>query len=293
MSNVLITGGLGFVGRRLTSELLRLGKRPVLIVRENQVDVNQTNSHYLHLGQLKEFVRTETIDCVVNLAGFYTIDDSPQSVSGLIDSNITFPTTIASQLSSEGLSPTWIQASTFMQHVESSYFDPACLYASTKEAMLMVLKHFENKGFKVVNIIFPHIYGDNDGRGKLLERLIASAKSGDYVRLSSGNQQFDLVHVSDVVNCLLQALNIRESKEFQLTSQTVLTVKEVAEKVNSSSPNGLFVTYDPKLDRPRDTIQKWIVHPRPEWWTEKFNVNRWIEEQFRDDSLERQPRRYD
>jgi CDP-abequose synthase len=286
MSDVLITGGLGFVGRHLTSALTKLGERPVLIVRENQVDLIQSNVRFIHLGQLEEFIKTEAVDYVINLAGFYTIDDGPKSALELIESNITFPTIIASHLCTGGRAPTWIQASTFMQHVESHFFDPACLYASTKEAMLKVLKHFENTGFNVVNIILPHIYGDNDGRGKLLERLIASAKSGDCVALSSGNQQFDLVHVSDVVDCLIQALNIRECREFQLTSQTVLTIREVVEEIKSSSPKGLSVTYDHNLDRPRDTFQKWIVSPKPEWWNENFNVTRWIKEQFNDKNQE-------
>lgn len=281
MTNVLITGGLGFVGRHLTAELIRLGESPILLVRENHLPMSKPNVRFLHLGELEEFAKTEGIDCVINLAGFYTMDDAPDSAAALIAANLTFPTAIASILHREGLVPTWIQASTFMQHVEASEFDPACLYASTKEAMLKVLKHFENKGFRIVNIILPHIYGDNDGRGKLLERLIASAKSGDLVQLSSGNQLFDLVHVSDVVDCLVQAMHIRESNEFQLTSRKVFTIREVVENIKSSSPNGLSVTYDQNLDRPRDTFQKWIVRPNPEWWTEKFNLNGWINEQFK------------
>lgn len=281
MTNFLLTGGLGFIGRHLTRELITRGYRPTLIVRDGQEQFVPRDAVPLTPDGLSDFVSNNVVDCVINLAGHYSLAEDFATCQKLVESNINFPLSIAVRLNEAEQVPHWIQASSFMQHMQSKRSNPSCLYAATKQSMVELLRFFENQGFTLTDVILPHVYGSNDGRMKLLESLIDAAKYATMMQLSSGTQQLDLVHVSDVIDAFLLLDKVRSGGQFQLTSSLPLTIRDLVSLINAHSPSNLNVEFDESLDRKRDTFERWIIAQPPNDWIQKIKLDEWIAEQFK------------
>ena len=106
MNRTVVTGGLGFIGSHLVRELISQGERPVLVIRPEQELLVPQGAEAVTSTSIREFLGKTRIDSVINLVGFYTFDDSEESVARLIESNVTFPLELASILKTCGQNPT-------------------------------------------------------------------------------------------------------------------------------------------------------------------------------------------
>ena len=286
MSETLVTGSLGFIGQHLVRHLISLGEKPILVVRDEGLatarELYGDNALPLSVKQLEESISNLRINVVVNLAGHYVFGDTKDDAETLISSNIDFPAKILSVIAASHQKVNWVQASTFMQHFEVSEYEPTCLYAATKEAMRSILAYFAIDRLTLHDLVLPQVYGSNDTREKLLNIFIDAAKNSNQVSISSGSQIMDLVHVDDVVRAILLLRENPIHTRTQLTSEDVLTVKDLILLIEEISGNKIDVNFDASKDRQRDAYRKWIVSPCPQNWKPEINLSSWIKDVFKE-----------
>ena len=283
MDRILVTGGLGYVGGHLLRRLENGPSKVSLLVRQGELDHSlKGRFQLLTIDELELNAKDKQFNIVVNLAGKYSFDHQTVGVNELLSSNVVLPIRVAAAVSRSGTRVHWVQASTFMQHFNGLDRKPSCFYASTKQTIEDLLGYFENDSFQVTSLVFPHIFGEEDKREKLINLFLRSAKTGNMIQLSSGSQAMDLVHIEDIVNALEMVIKTDGlAGRWQISSGKLIRVAEIAEFVNLNSQNGIRFQFDPTRDRPFDCYELWINAPAlPNWRPEK-ELFTWLADQLK------------
>lgn len=283
MDRILVTGGLGYVGGHLLRRLENGSSKVSLLVRQGELDhALKGKFQLLTIDELELNAKEKQFNIVINLAGKYSFDHQTVGVNELLSSNVVLPIRVAAAVSRSGTRVRWVQASTFMQHFNGLDRKPSCFYASTKQTIEDLLGYFENDSFHVTSLVFPHIFGEDDKREKLINLFLRFAKTGNMIQLSSGSQAMDLVHVEDIVNALEMVIKTDGlAGRWQISSGKLIRVAEIAEFVNLNSQNGIRFQFDPTRDRPFDCYDLWINAPAlPNWRPEK-ELFTWLADQLK------------
>jgi nucleoside-diphosphate-sugar epimerase len=277
----LITGGLGFTGRRLVEYLVEIGEEPILLVRsKDSISKGDfpVSTKVLTLSDLREQIGNLQIGSVFHLATSYMYSPNAEQITQLIDSNIELPTQIAQLLLSEKMTVDWVNVSTFMQHYESMAYCPTSIYAATKQAAEDILKYFEVIGsIRLKTVIFPNIYGENDKRPKLLNYLISCIEENQTATLASGTQVLELLHVDDAVRALVEVRNLPIGR-WQIPHTEHYKVRELVLLLNQAAGIEMKVTMDPSLDRVLDQYDVWISGSEIPNFQPKVKIFDWMRE---------------
>jgi|688.fasta_scaffold220007_2 CDP-paratose synthetase len=281
MIQTLITGGFGFTGRVLVKRLISQGEIPLLILRAERIkDAQIYFGEKIRALTLDEFLDSETNDYTVNrvfhLATMYEYSPTIEQIPSLIDSNITFPILLAEKIKSKSNPPSWVNVSTFMQHYEGKSYFPTSLYAATKQACEDLFEYFQvSNQIKVKTLVFPNIYGEDDGRHKLVNLLISSIRENNMINLSSGNQVMDLLHVSDAVDGLLLAESLQAGR-WSFGNLESFRIREIVDLISRTSKSEAKVNYDSSKDREFDQITSWLQGDMLPTFTRKINFEQWL-----------------
>lgn len=285
MKRVLVTGALGFVGGEVVRSLLSDEREVTLLVREDRKEFAKKIFPEVHdvvvLQDLIDDPNGRIFETIFHLATFYTYNNTLEDLPNLISSNITLPTTLADIASTWQSQVSFINVSTFMQHFQGENYAPTCLYAATKKSAEDILYFYEstNSKFSVINLVFPHIYGEGDTRPKLINLLLNAAKFKLPIQLASGRQLMDLVHVSDAVRAVRSAEGM-ESGRWSIGNTRVYSIRELINTLSEVAGFQLDVTYDESKDRKYDTFEIWDTANRLPGWTTTVDIKQWFTNQL-------------
>ncbi len=281
MVKTLVTGGFGFTGRALVNRLISQGEIPLLILRSEKIlDAQKYFGDQIIALTVEDFINSAsddyTIKRVFHLATMYEYSPTIVQIPRLIESNVTFPTLIAEKLRSKSNPPSWVNVSTFMQHYESENYFPTSLYAATKQACEDLFEYYQvSNQIKVKTLVFPNIYGEDDGRQKLINLLIKSVREKNTISLSSGNQMMDLLHVSDAVDGLLLAESLDPGR-WSFGQLESLRIREIVDVISRTSKSPAQVIFDSSKDREFDQITSWQQGEKLPNFTRKINFEDWL-----------------
>lgn len=282
MKRVLVTGGEGFVGNSLVARLISNGA-DVTVLRRSAREVEHRPSppgpHICTLEQL-EAEETFEFDSVFHLATHYVFEHSHEDCSSLVASNVELIMRVGDLAMRSVQSVSLVNVSTFMQHHEGLPYQPTCLYAATKQAAEVILQYFSlAPNMTVKTLVFPHIYGENDQRPKLLNLLIRCAKTSTEMELASGQQVMDLVHVDDAVEALMYVA-LRPSGRWSISSGQVIKIRDLVSLIERHSGKTLNVRYNANKDRALDQYHLWhSAEPLP-GWAPKVELENWLAQVF-------------
>ena len=278
MRRVLITGITGYIGSHLARVLLPNWEVFGLVRHPLRTEYIADIQDRLHLvttdgsyTSVEAAVREVRPDLVYHLAAYYTGAHGPEAAPALISSNVTFGAYLLEAMSACGCSAL-VYASTVMAHYGGESYRPLNLYAATKQAFSDLLAYYTDAGLvRAVTLVLSDTYGPDDQRPKILNLIKQAAQTGTRIALSSGGQDYDVVHIDDVSSAFcLAGEGLLKSKfcgeVFQVVPERPLTLRQTVEKlcrVNAWSLNADWGERPPAEREIRKAIR--LYPPVPGW----------------------------
>ena len=219
-SRVLVTGGAGFIGRRVVKTLLHCGADVTVADKQPFPDGVADGEFRTVLGDLRDpEVAARALDpgtdAVVHLAALTSVLRSVEDPAGTYDVNVAMTANLL-ELARKHKVGTFIFASTNAVAgdvgrnviTEQTPTRPLTPYGATKAAAEMLLSCYAaSYGINTCALRFSNVYGPGmAAKDSFVPRLMRAARSGAGIEVyGDGNQLRDLVHVDDVIEGMLTA----------------------------------------------------------------------------------------
>lgn len=291
---ILLTGSTGFVGRHLINFLQRNGHNVAVVARKTSDLTNLKpfifeDLIFKHSGcvsELTKFVSKVAPEVVVHLASLYLTRHKPNDIHRLVESNILFGVQLLESISEAGVKK-FINAGTSWQNFNDDEYNPANLYAASKQAFEVLSKYYvEAHGLSIITLKIFDTYGPNDTRKKLINLLKRSAVNGDILKMSPGEQKIDLVHVDDIVRAFLIAIkrNLKNENEgletFALSSDRPVSLRELVKLIEIETSMAMNVKFSALPYRSREIMEPWKNFISLPGWSPEISLERGIKELF-------------
>lgn len=251
-SRVLVTGGSGFIGRRITATLLRCGADVTVADKRAFPDGVVDGGVRTVLGDLRDpdvaaRALSAGTDAVVHLAALTSVLRSVQDPAGAYEVNVAVTARLLELAREHGVG-TFLLASTNAVVgdvgraviTEQTPMRPMTPYGATKAAAEMLLSCYAAAyGINACSLRFSNVYGPGmAAKDSFVPRLMRAARSGTGVEVyGDGSQLRDLVHVDDVVEGILTAWRTDASGPVIIASgrsDSVNDLVEAARKVTGA-----------------------------------------------------------
>lgn len=233
---ILLTGGTGYLGSLLLRVLVQT--HYVVLLKRKHSDLKriinlQRNIDCYNVEEINisSIIEKHQIDTVIHVATSYGRGDVPKEA---VDAaNIELPLAIIEASKFSGVK--------YFINTDTSLPENVNYYATSKKYFWNKLK--EEKHFKgIINMIPEYFYGVGDDHWKLITMIIRKLKNQDEnIEFTSGKQERDFIHVSDVVNAYVVVLNnldnLRGINEFSLCTGNRISIKSLATLCKELSNN--------------------------------------------------------
>lgn len=282
----LVTGGTGFVGANLVRRLVTDGWETHVIVRPGSdlsmlADVAQTIRLHVHDGStegLINIIRLASPQLVFHLASLFLAQHTSQDIEPLIHSNLLFSTQLVEAMSVNNVRYL-VNTGTSWQHFENNEYNPVCLYAATKQAFEAVLAYYvEVSNLSAISLQLFDTYGPNDPRAKLFTLLRKTARTGEALLMSPGEQLIDLVYIDDVLDAYsLAADRLLQNKlghheTYAVTSGKPVKLRDLVETYSRITGQPLAVEWGARPYRPREVMLPWNKGQLVPGWKAKVEL---------------------
>ncbi|MBY0244863.1 MAG: NAD(P)-dependent oxidoreductase [Sphingobacteriaceae bacterium] len=276
---ILITGATGFVGWHLAKRLavnntvycvVRKSSNLVKLEKISNINFIYYDGNFQHL---KSAFTGIYFDVVYHLASLFIAEHQENDIDGLIDSNIKFPTQLLEALFQTQGKINLINTGTVWQNYTESAYDPACLYAATKQSFEDIIKYYhEVRNTNCITLRLYDTYGPDDERKKLFWLLNDLKNTGRTLDMSPGEQKLNIVHIDDVVNAFIIAGRkvLETSKSinevYGVYSDHEYTLQEVVKIFESVNGCSLNINWGKREYRKREVMRpQYIYLPLSDW----------------------------
>lgn len=264
--NILITGGLGFIGSHITNKLIENNK--ILVVDNLSTGkLNYLNDpRHENLTLIKKDLNSldlnatlHDIDCVFHLAAMVSV---PLSVKNPIICNMENVTTTVNLLNAcvnnniekivFSSSSAVYGENTNMPLKESEIPMPTSPYAASKASCEMYLKSFyESYGLNYVALRYFNVFGPKQDKNSPYAAVIpnfinAILENKQPVIYGDGEQTRDFVYVGDVANANIKACESDFNGVINVASGKRITINELFEIVKETLGSDVNVKYLPE-----------------------------------------------
>jgi len=267
--NILVTGGAGFIGSKLTQDLLDDAANNVVVVdnftlghRElmNELSANERFKYYdldaSNIDELSKIIKDHEIEFVYHLAANSDIQKGGQEPS--IDFHDTFLTTYAvleamqrnnvKKLFFASTSAVYGEITDRPLREDLGGLQPISYYGGAKYASESFISSFTHmNGLSTLVFRFPNVIGPNLTHGAIfdfMKKLQANPKELEV--LGDGTQSKPYIYVDDLVDAIIHfSSNIQEGMEvYNVGVEDAITVTEIATAViNGLGLEGVTLKY--------------------------------------------------
>ncbi len=272
----LITGATGYLGRHLLRHLCDGGWQVHALTRSDPAASNEQAVHWHALDgsteRVCEILTATMPDVVFHLAAEVRSSHGVADITPMVSAGVLFGTQVLEAMRQSGVTQI-VNAGTYWQHHDNQPYSAYCLYAALKQAFADVLRAYADLyGFKAVTLELADIYGPDDSRPKLINQLADALVNDAQIDLSPGEQYIDLVHVDDVCSAFAAAADALCAGApgtfqcFGVSSARAMTLRTLAERLETVSARHLRANWGARSYRPRETMQAWRpTTPLPGW----------------------------
>jgi nucleoside-diphosphate-sugar epimerase len=284
--SVVITGSTGFVGSNFSTFLLNKGYKVHLIVRNHPSELNlewnrDQVSVFVYDGNIHaliEYFKNVKPKFVVHLASYFVAEHNSEQIDKLVSSNLQFGLHLLEAMKEANVG-FLINTGTSWQHFENSSYNPVCLYAATKQAFESLIEYYiQSVGLKVITLKLFDTYGENDKRPKLINTLCKLAVENGELKLSSGEQMLNFVHIDDVCEAFFKALQILEKmhspehRSYAVKHDNSYSLKEVVGMFENVHGCKLNIVWGGRAYRKREVMTLWSSGLSVPGWEAKISL---------------------
>jgi UDP-glucose 4-epimerase len=242
-SQVLVTGGVGFIGRRVVRALLDAGHNVTVVDRHAFPDerVRSVVGDLCDPTVVGAALKTQDQDTsvVIHLAAITSVLRSKEDPVGTYKLNVEATFNLLEECRHLGVG-TFLLASTnavtgdvgSATITERIPLAPLVPYGATKAAGEMLLSSYVGSyGMSGAALRFANVYGPGmEAKDSFVPRLMRAARDGTGIQIyGDGTQVRDLVHVDDIVQGIFVAWNARHNGPLILGSGESVTVNDILE----------------------------------------------------------------
>lgn len=237
MKRIVVTGGEGFIGKRLIEKLKKLGF-DVIVLSRQQGDIAKPDY----------FREVQDSDIVIHLASRTFLPDSWNDSSGFISTNVLGTSNVLEYCHRSHAKLIYISAYVYgppesLPVTESSSLNPNNPYALSKvmaENLCKFSNEFRNTD---VLIIRPfNVYGPGQRSDFLIPKIVQQVIEGKEIRVFDSRPKRDYVYIDDLLDALVLAVDRKTvSRTINLGSGSSLSVNEVIEKIQNVAGTSLPV----------------------------------------------------
>lgn len=188
-----------------------LGSELVKFLTKNNEEVHKISFRpkKIHdcLKNLVEIIEGTNIETVYNIGASQSNSSNIEAISDLVESNITWPSFIASKINEINTKTNLICFGTNWQINEDRNNYPFNAYASSKTSGEEMLRYFSFLGVKIAYLKLFDTYGPFDYRRKIINLICDALIKDEELEMTAGDQVIDPVHISDVITAI-QKVNI-------------------------------------------------------------------------------------
>lgn len=239
---VLVTGGAGFVGSHLSARLLEAGHQVVVLERPG-ADLSDLPRGARSLtedligdpGRAATLLKELSPTAIIHLAALVRAQPEDEWIHQVVETNVTLGTYLAAGAAKAGVE-SFITAGTYWDSPrDPNAYEPVNLYAASKRAFSDILRYYQRRdGFTAVELKLFGNYGPGDRRPNLFSALRNAAGSAKPVALTEGRQEVDILHIDDLCDAFLCALDTSSSgkltgfRSYEIGTGTTASVREIA-----------------------------------------------------------------
>lgn len=252
---VAVTGGLGFIGNRITAKLLEAGIRVTVFARKSDPDLFNAEFDYVECDLTKKGDWQKRIpehDAVINLAGAGIFTRWNRTVKeNIYNSRILSTSSIV-----EAMTVKRSKVRTFINASATGYYglcgDDEIFESDPPGAdfLSMVCASWEKEalkaagsGIRVVLLRFGTVFGRDGGAFPLLKKNFMFMVGS---RLGSGRQWFPWVHIDDATGIVIHMLsNEKMSGAYNCTAPGIVTNGDFTKVMASKSGRPQVVPFVP------------------------------------------------
>jgi UDP-glucose 4-epimerase len=243
-SRVLVTGGSGFIGRRLVRALLGAGAHVTVADRRAFPDdaVESIVGDLCDPSVVSRTVRPGT-DAIVHLAAVTRVLDSIEDPLGTYRTNVDVTARLLERAREHGVGAFMLASTNAVTGdvgratiTEQIPLRPLTPYGATKAAAEMLLSSYTAcYGITGCALRFSNVYGPGMAeKDSLVPRLMRAARDGAGVQIyGDGTQVRDLVHVDDIVAGIFTAWRARCTGPLILGAGKSVPVNDILEAARS------------------------------------------------------------
>jgi len=252
MSNILITGGAGFIGSHLCDELVKGNKITVIdnLLHGSKIateGINMINTSVLDVDAIMKY--SQGCDLIIHLASGVGIDHTSKYATNVMEVDF-FGTYYVCQAAKENKVPHIIYSSTSSVYGDNKTISPKSGYAQTKRNSEVYLENFSKETNIMCTVVrFFNVYGTRQDTRMVIPKFKQWMKRNeDIVIHDDGEQTRDFTYVKDVAKCirlLHKAKNLDTYNLFEISRGKQETINTLAKHMIKLLKSKSKIVYEP------------------------------------------------
>jgi UDP-glucose 4-epimerase len=266
-NRILVTGGAGFIGSHLVSELLK--RKYSVVVLDNLCSGKTANLKEISGKMGFEFIEGDIrdkpkleaafngIDAVIHLAALIDITSSVTDPVSTNDVNVTGTLNVLREATRCKVRRLVFASSTAVYGDakklpinENLTINPISPYAASKLAGEAYCKAFKGSyNLSTVVLRFFNVYGPRSEKSPycgVITKFLQQANKGETLKIfGDGKQTRDFIHVEDIVEALILAMETHavDGETFNICTGTPTSINDLAKAVQIATQKDLPITH--------------------------------------------------
>jgi UDP-glucose 4-epimerase len=248
-SNVLVTGGNGFIGSHLVEKLVLIGANVTLLVREDS-DLSSLEKirdkvkicviDFLNKEKLEDTLIGIQPEVIYHLMADIRVARDPELLDHMIENNFLSTFNFIRAIDKEKLK-TFVNVGTCEEYgdnivpLKEDYREiPVSPYSLSKTITTYLCGYLAKIEDLPIITVRPFLtYGPKQKSKQLIPLVIESMIKGEKIDLGKMETSRDFIHVSDVVSALVKVplSNIENGEIINIGSGKEIQIKEVVKKI--------------------------------------------------------------